>query len=73
MILQSTGDVEAKIFTTSFRMVSDQPFGTIPQGTHAFLPIEVKDKAGVPLANGLYYVVVQGPGQKRVFKLLILR
>jgi hypothetical protein len=40
---------------------------------YGVLTLELKDKTGVPLASGLYYVAVQTKAGRSVGKLLILR
>lgn len=73
MLFQSsTGDVDVKIFTTAFRMVDEVDFSQVPAGV-ARLPLALEDKWGTPLANGLYYLTVEGSGQRHILKLLILR
>jgi hypothetical protein len=37
------------------------------------LTVSLSDKSGMPLANGLYYFVIQAGGQKWVNKVLVLR
>jgi hypothetical protein len=71
--LQSPADsVNIKVFTTAFRKVAEQTYSQVPAGVST-LSIDLKDKTGVPLANGLYYVVVRTPAGRTIAKLLILR
>ncbi|HVZ80897.1 MAG TPA: hypothetical protein VHE12_08870 [bacterium] len=63
-------DVEVRIFTTSFRKVLERTFLNIPSG--ATLSLSVADERGVPLANGLYYVVVRTKSGLAIGKLLVL-
>ncbi|HJT23817.1 MAG TPA: hypothetical protein VJ873_04535, partial [bacterium] len=72
MALSSSGEVRAKVFTTAFRKVAEAFFPQVPSGT-VKLQLNLTDKSGVPLAEGLYYVSVEGPGQKQILKLLLLR
>jgi hypothetical protein len=64
-------DVRVEIFTGAFRRVQDRTFYNQPGGVA--VTIELKDKWGAPLANGLYYVVVVIDGHRSIAKLLILR
>jgi hypothetical protein len=66
-----TSDVTVRIFTVAFRLVQQEEFPRAPLG--ADVKIELKDKSGMPLASGLYYVVVTIDGNKSVGKLLLLR
>jgi hypothetical protein len=63
--------VEVKIFTIAFRRVSDKTF-VLPAGTQN-IPIELKGRTGAPLANGLYYIVVQTNKSRFIEKLIISR
>lgn len=65
-----TSDVRIQIFTAAFRMVREDRY---PDQVYGVLTLELKDKTGVPLASGLYYVVVQTKTGRSVGKLLILR
>lgn len=64
-------DVRVEIFTTSFRKAVDQTFRDLPSGTA--VSVELKDRWGRPLADGIYYVVVTVDGRRSTAKLLILR
>ena len=64
------GKVTVQVFTTAFRMVNTIPFGNQAGGSKVSLPLT--DRNNRPLANGLYYVVVQSPAGKSILKLLIL-
>jgi hypothetical protein len=61
-----------KLFTTGFRRVITRTFSNIPTGAFT-ITIDLRDQANIPLANGVYYVVVQASGQKIIKKLLIMR
>lgn len=61
-----------RIFTTAFRMVSKQDFGPLPAGKNE-LALRLEDAQGTPLANGLYYAVVEAPSGRWVLRLLVLR
>lgn len=71
MTLVAAGDVKVKFFTPAFRKVLENPFSQVPAGTSEF-PLDLKDRSGVPLANGIYFVVVEGPQVRKVLKLLLL-
>ena len=60
-----------KIFTLVSRKVLDKDFVSIPTGVDVTL--ELKDNWGMPLANGLYYLVTDGPEGRTIGKLLVLR
>ncbi len=66
-----TGEVRVEIFTIAFRKVLDKPFPDLPAGTAVTIPLN--DSWGDPLANGLYYIVVDVGAEHSVGKLLILR
>ncbi len=62
--------VEVEIFTSAFRRVQTETFFNVPTGTAVTL--NLRDRWGRPLANGLYYVVVIVNGHRSVAKLLVL-
>lgn len=64
-------DVQVEIFTLAFRMVQDETFHSVPSGMP--VTVELTDKSGAPLANGLYYIVVTVDGHRSVGKLLLIR
>jgi hypothetical protein len=66
-----TGKVTVQVFTTAFRMVNTLSFDNQAGASQVSLPLT--DRNNRPLANGLYYVVVQSPAGRSVLKLLILR
>jgi hypothetical protein len=63
-------DVRIEIFTATFRKVQDKTYPNVPPGVA--VTVDLKDKWGAPLADGLYYVVVIMEGHRSVAKLLIL-
>jgi hypothetical protein len=66
-----TADVKVEIYTTAFRKVRTQPYPQVTAGTSVLL--NLTDKEGRALADGLYYVAVFTPRGRTVDKLLILR
>ena len=72
LTLTNSASVHLKIFTTSFRKVLDQTTDVLPAGNNN-LSITLVDMMGHPLANGLYYLVVEAGGQRSILKLLIER
>jgi hypothetical protein len=60
-----------KVFTLAFRKVLDKEWTQTPVG--ADISVELKDQGGTPLANGLYYLVIERTEGRIVKKLLILR
>jgi subtilase family serine protease len=69
--LTSTSNVTVKIYTTAFRLVQEETFQQVSPGE--VLTLTLTDKFGNPLADGLYYVVIEAQGKKWITKLLILR
>jgi hypothetical protein len=63
-------NVKVRMLTISFREVQTID---IPQVVGNNLPVQLSDKSGVALANGLYYFVIQANGQKWIDKVLVLR
>jgi len=63
--------VSVKVFTTAFRQVNSFTVSNQAGGTNVSLSLT--DQRGAPLANGLYYVLVQTPLGRSIEKLLILR
>jgi hypothetical protein len=64
-----TDTVDVKVFTIAFRKVIDAQT-QVPTGVYQ---LDLHDKNGTFLANGLYYIVVTTPQARFVQKLLILR
>jgi hypothetical protein len=69
--LTSPSAVKVQIFTTAFRKVQEKNYPSQPVGVPVSL--DLTDRGGVPLASGLYYVVVTMPQGRTIGKLLILR
>jgi hypothetical protein len=63
-------DVRVEIFTSAFRMVQDEFFASVPPGVA--VTVELKDKWGRTLADGLYYIRVTVNGKSYFAKLLVL-
>ena len=64
------GEVTIQVFTTAFRRVN---WFSQPEAGGSVETLPLTDRWGHPLADGLYYVVVQSPAGKSILKLLILR
>lgn len=64
--------VSLKLFTLSFRPLKEEGFDLVSPGLHVFT-IGSRDNWGAPLANGLYYLVLDTFAQRKIFKLLVLR
>jgi len=60
-----------QVFTTAFRKVNGFEVAQALPGVD--LTLAIVDKWGVPLANGLYYVVLTVDGKRTIDKLLIAR
>lgn len=69
--LTSTSTVTVKIFTLAFREIQEETFPEVSPGEA--ITLNLTDKFGNPLANGLYYVVVQAQGNRWVTKLMVIR
>lgn len=69
---QAENDVFLSIFTTAFRKVNEMDLGALPVGVDT-IPLELRDRRGADLANGLYYIVVQSSEGRFIGKLLISR
>jgi len=63
--------VRVEIFTTAFRKVQDDTFPNVPPGLA--VGVVLKDKWGMPLADGLYYLMVLVDGSRSIGKLMVLR
>jgi hypothetical protein len=64
-------DVRVEIFTSGFRKVQDEVVPSVPPGVA--VTVELKDRWGRPLADGLYYIEVTVNGKHYFAKLLVLR
>ena len=69
---QPTGPVYLEIYTTAFRKVRSIPEGQVTAGTYTW-PLYLVDNQSVPLANGLYYIVISTPNGRGIGKVLVLR
>jgi len=58
--------------TVADRVLKSVELKSVPAGA-AFLDLELKDRWGRPLANGLYLVRVDSAGLRDVGKLVVLR
>ncbi len=65
-----TSKVTVQVFTTAFRMVNEF---SVTQAGGSVVSLPLTDRNNRPLANGLYYVLVNSPAGKSILKLLILR
>lgn len=68
---QGLGDVRVEIFTIAFRKVQDETFWNVPSGKP--VTVELTDRRGAPLADGVYYIVVTVDGHRSTGKLLVIR
>jgi hypothetical protein len=66
------GNLHVKLYTIAFREVNEQVFNHVSAGVTG-LTIDLHDKRGNQLADGLYYIVVSGNIARGMTKLLILR
>jgi hypothetical protein len=66
------GQIRISLYTAAFRKVNETTLGPLPAGTTK-VTLNLTDRFGTPLANGLYYVVVHVNGQRFTTKLLVLR
>lgn len=62
--------MRVEIFTIAFRKVLDESFYNVQPGDP--IPLELKDRQGTALADGIYYVVVTTGGHRYVVKLLAI-
>ena len=69
--IRGTADVRVEIFTLAFRKVQERTFQRVPEGSD--ISVELRDRGGYELANGLYYVRVQVGAQHQIVKLLVMR
>jgi hypothetical protein len=71
--------IDMEVFTTAFRKISEHttPVGSSgPGGILTAVQWDLRDKMGVPVSDGLYYVRVRVTGRLdavKIFKILVLR
>ena len=65
-------EVTITVYTTSFRRVNVIKLPDLPADT-SDIALPLTDRSGVPLANGLYYILAQTPQGRFLTKLLVLR
>lgn len=68
---KGTSDVTVRIFTVSFKQVAEKTYQNVPSGD--IVTLDLIDKWGQPLANGLYYVEVTTKKKTSVAKLMVFR
>lgn len=69
--LTAVSDVKVQVFTVAFRKVRKETFsGVLPNGS---VLLSLKDNWNKPLANGLYYVLIETPQKHFIEKLIVLR
>jgi len=64
--------VKLKVYTLGFRKALEVDLQHVPIGPND-IPLNLTDRFGKPLANGLYYLMVETPQARTKGKLLILR
>jgi len=69
--LNSTSDVKIQIYTLDFRKIQERVFSQAYAG--ADIELEIKDKWGATLANGLYFLSITTNQGRVIKKLLIAR
>jgi hypothetical protein len=69
--VNSTSDVKVQLFTVASRSVQEVRCAQLPAGSD--IKLEMKDKWGNRLANGLYYVVVKTNQGTVVKKIVVIR
>jgi hypothetical protein len=65
--------VEIKVFTLALRKIYDDRVNYAPAGVFNYSLDLSKLKGNLPVANGLYYVLVTTPSNRWMVKLLVLR
>ena len=80
MTTPGAATIQMEVFTTAFRKISEHTFiasgGNGPLGLVTALQWDLRDKMGMNVADGLYYVRVQVTGRQnavKIFKVLVLR
>jgi hypothetical protein len=69
--LSGTVSVKISIYTLAFRKVREESLGGVTASSGIVL--NLVDQWGNPLANGLYYVVIEAEGNRWTEKLMVLR
>jgi hypothetical protein len=65
-----SSDITIQVFTSAYRKVQEIKIANERYGT---VVLETKDARGMPLSNGLYYIVVTTKNGRAILKLSILR
>jgi hypothetical protein len=64
--------VTIEVFTLAFRKVNEITLSNVPAGI-TDIALFLTDRGGKPLANGLYYLLVQTPQGRSITKIMVLR
>jgi hypothetical protein len=70
--LSSTGEVRVGVYTSAYRRIGTWEFPGRPRGENR-LSLDWKDFPKGEPANGLYYLVIEGPGVSGILKVVLLR
>jgi hypothetical protein len=65
-----SSDVKIQVYTQAFRKVRET---TTYLARYGVVVLEPKDAEGIPLANGLYYIVITIKNSQAILKLSVLR
>jgi len=68
--VSNSTNVSVGVYTVAMRQVKTV---SVPQVFGDTMTVQAIDKAGIKLANGLYYFMIQANGQKWMSKVLVLR
>lgn len=68
--VSNSTNVSVAVYTVAMRQVKTV---SVPQVFGDTMTVQAIDKAGIKLANGLYYFMIQANGQKWMSKVLVLR
>ena len=71
-LAQASNDLVVSVFSTAFRKVNEIHYGPKTAGLITLTLVGI-DEWNIPLANGLYYVVVRAPQGLLIGKWVVLR
>jgi hypothetical protein len=60
------------LYTTAYRKVNSWFAENLSAETYN-TPLEIQDISGTPLANGVYFLVLNLDGERQVLKMMVLR
>jgi hypothetical protein len=70
--LAGSGNIRVRVWTVAYRKIADWNYYAWTSGLSSF-SLPLNDQWGNPLSNGLYYLVVDKPDGRAIFKMIVIK